>query len=217
MLAYLMRLTNYELSHDVGLKDEYISPDQMNAAFHTKEKWAHSFKALRAWEIDNDFKPSIREFYPDLVKKKQHQAVSTWAKELPVEQIERLKSLPRKEVQVYKRPKIISSNSTDPIGNGRVGGGNFRKGGYEVGEPRTKEKQLYILELSGKTQDFVEAVMADQKIYKVGLSAWPAGRKLSLNSALPKGKFSWTIRNSTNEDGYNSYSNFKIAKVGETR
>ena len=207
----------YELSHEVGLKEEFISENQMNAAHHPKEKWAHSFRALRAWDIDDDFKPSIREFHPDLVKNKQQQTVSTWAKPLPSEQIAILKSLPAKEVQVYKGPKVSNSVASFPIGSGRVGGGNFRGSGYEVGEPTSTEKQLYILELSGAAHDFVNEVTEGQKIYKVGLSAWPAGRKIALNSAIPNGKFSWGIRNSNEKENQPPYSTFKVAKAGEDR
>lgn len=205
----------YELSHEIGLKEDFISADQLNAAHHPKEKWAHSFRAIRAWEIDDKFKPTIREFHPDLVKNKQQQTVSTWAKELPIEQIERLKALPRKQIKVFKGPKVLNDTPVIPSGSGRVGGGNFRGGGYEVGEPQSTEKQLYILELSGVASDFVENANQDQKIFKVGLSAWPPGRKLALNTALPNGKFSWGVRNMTENEDLTPYANFNVAKIGE--
>lgn len=205
----------YELSHEIGLKEDFIATDQMNAAHHPEEKWAHSFKALRAWEIDDAFKPTIKEFHPDLVKNKQQQTVSTWAKALPAEQIERLRALPCKEVQVFKQAKVETLDSLTFAGSGRVGGGNFRGGGYEVGEPNSHEKQIYILELLGDANDFVESVRDEQKIYKVGLSAWPPGRKMALNAALPNGKFVWVLRNMTENEALAPYSTFKIAKVGE--
>jgi len=205
----------YELSHEVGLKQDYISEEQLNKPHHPKEKWAYSFKALRAWEIDDKFKPTIREFHPDLVQKKQQQTVSTWAKELPKEQIERLKALPRKEIQVFKGAKVSNGSSRKFLGSGRVSGGNFRGSAYEVDEPQNTEKQLYILELSGKVNDFVEGANENQRVFKVGLSAWPPGRKMALNAALPNGKFSWAVRNMTEHENPMPYSSFKIAKVGE--
>lgn len=205
----------YELSHEIGLKDDFISTEQMNAGLHPKEKWAHSFKAIRAWEIDDGFKPTIREFHPNLVKNKQQQTVSTWAKPLPTEQINRLKALPRKEVQVFNQTKLKKSDAFNFSGSGRVGGGNFRGGSYEVGEPNSLEKQIYVLELLGDASDFVENALDDQNIYKVGLSAWPPGRKMALNATLPNGKFEWCLRKMTENEELAPYSNFKIAKIGE--
>ena len=47
------------------------------------------------------------------------------------------------------------------------------------------------------------------------MSAWPPGRKLALNAALPNGKFSWGVRNMTENEDLTPYSNFKVAKIGE--
>lgn len=213
----------YELSHQRVMKEEIVSPHVYNRA--DPAKWRHSFKALKAWTILEDFMPNIREFYPEIHNEGLAQSVSTWAAELPRENVEKLLKLPCRMVDVYPQygaprvhPVEIPSN-----GKGYVSGGAQRRSGYEVDEPVDTAKELYLLKLSGDASSFLGKNVEGKAIYKVGLSMSPKSRQVALNKSFPRlmGKkntaFRWELFKTSTGSGYKKFPNFNTAEAAERK
>jgi hypothetical protein len=206
----------YELSHETGPRAEFMEPWQDER--HEKGKWEHSFRARRAWEILPEFRPTLKKFFPGLITGNRSQTAGNWSEPLPKVQISKLQNYPRREVPVFNIDRVIEPNIIHPKlskSKGYVRGGTFRRSSYEVGEPKNTEKELYILKLKGDAVAFAGPAADGKSIYKVGLSMSPQFRLNALNSALPKGNFSWVIHKTTAGDGHDIYPNFKIAEIGE--
>lgn len=95
----------YELSHEIKDKSELIDSFQLNDPRHPQQAWKHSFKALRAWTIEKNEMPLIKNFYPEVYSKDLYRSISTWARELPKKQIKMLNALNFEEVPVYDKGK----------------------------------------------------------------------------------------------------------------
>lgn len=206
----------YELSHETGPRASYMEPWQDEA--HKKGKWEHSFRARRAWEILPDFQPKLKDFYPEVITGKRSQATGNWSESLPELQVEKLKKLPRREVQVFGVNRAIKADLFHPApkkGKGYVRGGTFRRASYEVGEPKNTEKELYILKLSGNVDAYLGYSGGGKSIFKVGLSLSPVTRLNALNSALPAGDYVWKPYKRTKKDKHEPYSSFEVAEEGE--
>ena len=203
-----------EVTHEKGRRADFIAPFQDDA--HEKGKWEYSLRASRAWEILPEFQPKIRDFYPDMQAGKRERASGRWAEKLPDQYIEKLKALPRREVKVYGSDAEITPDIVFPSTKGGfVKSGPGRRNGFEVGEPRSLEKELYILKLNGDVDAFLGRNGHGQSIYKIGLSISPETRKATLNSAIPNGQFYWSVERTTLRDGDPRYPNHEIAEAGE--
>ena len=203
-----------EVTHEKGRRADFIAPFQDDA--HEKGKWEYSLRASRAWEILPEFQPKIRDFYPDMQTGKRERASGRWAEKLPDQYVEKLKALPRREVKVYGSDAEITPDIVfPPTKGGFVKSGPGRRNGFEVGEPRSLEKELYILKLNGDVDAFLGRNGHGQSIYKIGLSISPETRKATLNSAIPNGQFYWSVERTTSRDGDPRYPNHEIAEAGE--
>lgn len=206
----------YELSHETGRRAEFM--EDWQDARHEHGKWEHSFRARRAWEIIPEFRPTLKNFFPEVITGKRSQATGNWSEPLPLAQISKLQNYPRREVPVFKINRAIKPNIIHPKlskSKGYVRGGTFRRNSYEVGEPKNTEKELYILKLKGDAVAFAGSAAAGKSIFKVGLSMSPQFRLNALNSALPKGNYSWVLHRTTVGEGHHSYPSFTIAEIGE--
>lgn len=186
------------------------------------DKWRYSLKALRAFEILPEFRPHIRDFDPSILNEKRSQSVAKHGAKLAGDVVDRLKALPLYEVPVFGvsqsvRSEIFIPSSTAPKNNERgfVSGGASRTAGYEVGEPKDTEKELYILKLSGDPEVFLGRACAGRSIYKVGLSISPDTRAKSFNHGMLQGAFQWDVIKSTTRTGDARYPNFGVAEKGE--
>jgi len=205
----------YVVTKNSGHRNEFTDKSHHDLE---PQKWIYSLEAIRAFEIIDEYRPSIRDFDPSIHQGGRSLSVSKNAAKLPPQSIEKLKSLPLREVEVFGQNKLISPDIIAPKTakrKGYVRGGAFRKGGYIVGEPKNTEKELYILKLKGKTSDYLGRNDLGKSIYKVGLSISPNSRLDAFNHSLPRGAFSWEIFRSTRRDGDNLYSDFSIAEKGE--
>ena len=206
----------YEITHEEGLRQNFTAP--YHAENFDEKYWKYSLRASRAWEILPEYQPDIKTFYPEMYTANQERSTGRWGAELPPQLIEKLKTLPRREVEVYGRPNSIDSSIVFPdkkTKKGFVQGGAGRKRGYEVSEPKDTEKELYILKLTGDVSIFLGRNVKDKQIYKVGLSVSPETRQNSLNASLPNGTYLWQIYRTTRQDRDVPYSSFKVAETGE--
>ena len=208
----------YELSHEKGYRDKFTDEKH-----HSKGKgsWEYSLKALRAWEILSGYQPKIG----DIIDTKHAKNAASQAMELSDNAIEKLRKLPRREVEVYGQERDINPeliipdkyrNGDKNIQKGYVRGGAAQIGRYVVSEPKNTEKELYILELSGGCIDtFLGKPANGRKIIKLGLSISPQTRCNSFNHVLPNGVYIWKILHTTKQDGDEPYPDFNTAERGE--
>lgn len=205
----------YEITHVTGMKEDFLPDWQFNRS--APEKWRYSLKASRAWMILPEYMPHIREFDPTMHEEGRERSVSANAEMLRPELITQLKRLPRKEMPVYGGARPIDSAITVPSNNMKnyVRGGAARLKGYDVGEPKHTEKELYILQLCGDETAFLGEDVQGKKIIKVGLSISPQTRREAFQKALPKGAYSWDVIRTTLKDGDDHYPNFATAEAGE--
>ncbi|MGJ8564023.1 MAG: hypothetical protein ACSHXY_10765 [Alphaproteobacteria bacterium] len=207
----------FELTHETGARAKFISPEQ--DANHEQGAWEHSLRASRAWEILPEYQPKIREFFPAIHENNRALTTATSGGIIPPMYVEALRKLPRREIEVYGVNRSIDGSISVPSTSGLVRGGNGRKGGYTVGEPRQTQKELYILELKSEQDAHVEKYMGHkvgrERIFKVGLSMSPQSRCDTLNNALPNGAYYWEVIRTTLLDNHERYSNFDVAKAGE--
>lgn len=207
----------YEVTKVIGDRNEFIHPSNFDLA---PEQWRYSLKASRAFEILPEFRPSIREFEPEIHENKREQTVAKNAALLSEDAFERLESLPIREVPVYGvnteiDPAISTPASTSSNGKGYVSCGAHNGSGYNVPPESDSEKELYILRLLGNTNHFLGYPSEECEIFKVGLSISPETRRACFNRAIPEGAFSWEVHRSTLLDQDDRYPDFRIAERGE--
>ena len=142
------------------------------------DKWNYSLKAIKAYEIIPEDRPSIRDFEPSIHQANKAIAVSKHSAILTDAAFQRLKSYSYREVPVYDSDEsssfeIIAPTSEARAVKGYVSGGNANGSGYYVPPEGDSEKELYILKMSGDASAFLGEQTVDKKIYKVGLSISP--------------------------------------------
>lgn len=198
--------------------------DQFTAHHHRTnfpKKWQYAFKASRAFEIVPEYRPTIREFEPDIRRIGSEMATSRYGRPLTEGATEKLKRLPYREVLVYDVSRSVSDLIVVPepvtgdAHKGYVRGGAGRHSGYVVGEPKETEKELYVLKLSGDPSSYLGYDAGGRSIFKVGLSLSPETRRSALNAAMPSGAFEWSVHRTTLKDGHARYSSFEVAEAGE--
>lgn len=203
----------YEVTHEEGHRDEFTASVHHN---RNPEKWQWSLRARRAFEIVPEYRIAIDEFDPTIQRRAQ--SVAQWAEEVSPEKIELLKTLPIREVPVYRGNAVINPDIVFPSsGANKVRGGAPNYSGYSVpGEPEDAPKELYVLRLDGDQSAFLGYPAGENHIYKIGLSMSPETRREALQRALPSGAYSWFVQRTTRNDGHDPYPGFKAAEAGET-
>lgn len=208
----------YEITDIMGHRDEFTAPHHRA---NSPKKWQYAFKASRAFEIIPEYRPTIREFEPDIRRIGSEMPTSRYGRPLTEEATDKLKRLPYREVPVFDVSHTVSDLVVVPEpliggdGRGYVRGGAGRRSGYVVGEPKETEKELYVLKLSGDPSSYLGYDAAGRSIFKVGLSLSPETRRSALNAAMPSGTFKWSVVRTTRKDGHSRYSCFEVAEAGE--
>jgi len=207
----------YEMTHEMVDRDEYTDKQHHSTE---PQKWRHSLRAKRAFEIIPEDRPHITALEPSIYDERRAQAVAAHSSVLSNNALKKLKTYSYREIPVfrshdYPRSGVISPSSKRSNSKGYVLGGNVNGSGYYVPPERDGEKELYILCLQGNTEAFLGEPAEGRKIYKVGLSISPMTRVKFFNRAMPDGQFSWKINRSTIKDGDERYPDFKSAESGE--
>jgi hypothetical protein len=186
------------------------------------EKWKYSLKAIKAYEISPQDRPSIREFEPSIFGDKTYRSISTNGGLLSNSAFKMLKSYSFRETPVYGNEADCSFNvvspsleSDDKSSKGYVAGGNVNGSGYYVPPEGESEKELYVLKMEGDVDAFLGEPANGKNIYKIGLSISPESREKHFNRSMPNGQFIWKVLRSTGLDGDEPYPNFKTAEKGE--
>lgn len=210
----------YLVSHEVGHRNDFTDP-----AVHSFEpdKWQHSLRIVRAFSFLHEYMLDVYAFDPPLILKSQAQPTAVWGKKLTDEKtLNLLRSLPYKEVPVYKGKTIVNESIQVPCTQKhKVAGGPINRKGYTVpGEPFDTEKELYALILEGELASVFLGNVTGLQIYKIGLSISPQSRLNSFQKSLPntfpeEGQIKWSLYKSTRLDGHDPYPNFESALEGE--
>ena len=186
------------------------------------EKWKYSLKAIKAYEISPQDRPSIREFEPSIYGDKTYRSISANGGLLSKSAFKMLKSYSFREIPVYGAEAgsdfdVVSPSlgADDKSSKGYVTGGNVNGSGYYVAPEGESEKELYLLKMEGDVDAFLVEPAKGRNVYKVGLSMNPKSREKHFNRSMPEGRFSWKVVRSTKMDGDEPYPNFKIAEKGE--
>jgi hypothetical protein len=198
----------YLMSHEEGDRNEFTHPHR-----HTlePEKWNHSLRALRAFTYIPECRIEAADFDPELARRAR--PVTKWGEVLTDrKKIKRLRNTPWVEVDVYIPTGQAVETEEELIprsGFNRAGPAN--RNGYVVSSSaHNLKRQLYILRLSGNMNAFLDRDAHGRQIYKIGLSASPEMRRLTLQSAMPNGAFRWEIchhsQSKNQKDGYSFYA-----------
>lgn len=211
----------YLMSHETGHRNEFTHPIHHDLA---PEKWEHSLRALRAFTYLPEYRLEAAELHPDLSSRAQ--AISKWGEILTdPQQIEKLRGTPWVETAVYSPHAPISddeemfrSHADDGIessgGYNRAGPAN--RGGYTVSSnAHALSRQLYILRLEGKTDDFLGETANGRRIYKVGVSVSPELRRQAFQNSMPRGAFEWIVFRASGHGDAKTGVSFDAAVEGE--
>ena len=207
----------YEMTHEMVDRDEYTDKQHHSTE---PQKWRHSLRAKRAFEIIPEDRPHITALEPSIYDERRAQAVAAHSSVLSNNALKKLKTYSYREIPVFRSQDYPSSGLISPSSKrsnlkGYVLGGNVNGSGYYVPPEPDGEKELYILCLQGNTEAFLGEPAGGREIYKVGLSISPMTRVKFFNRAMPDGQFSWKINRSTIRDGDERYPDFKSAESGE--
>ncbi len=223
-------------SHLTGTKWGFLSPEAADgeriqaqadadkepnaakkAAVYNKrrDKWQYAVKAVRAWRIPPERRPTIQEFAPESYWPKRGTVIGAQGVKLSPADARRLLDLDIVEVPVYggapvealipgPAQRILSPSRPGPVS----------QTGYLVREAEGP-KHLYILRLQGHEDHFLGYQADGGQIVKVGFSSSPSTRCDAYSRALPAGAFEWKIEHSTFEEGRNPYPSSRHALAGE--
>jgi hypothetical protein len=202
----------YLMSHETGDRNEFSDPIHHH---FEPDKWQYSLRALRAFTYLPEYRLSVREFDPDLLRRGL--AVARWGEVLTDrKQITRLRNLPWKEVPVYSAGARITDREDEALGQGFVRAGPRSKVGYVVSPAAQELKcQLYVLRLLGDTEAYLAHDCGECSIYKIGLSVSPELRRQAFQDAMPQGAFRWVVERASQLDKAPCAFCFDAAVAGE--
>ena len=192
----------YQLSHEYGLSDNYISPIAIheNTLAGEEDKWKYAYKCIRAWEIVSDQRPYVEGFAPETYALGGHQHLGSQGRRLTRNEAIRLLEYDWEEVTVYGGNEVTESFPA-PLSPSRAGpiGKKVSTSSKEPDGPR----EIYILRLNGDMTKFLNISKKDldnRWVIKAGLSKSPRSRLETHNKALPKCAFEWEIVKTTRTD-----------------
>jgi len=211
----------YELSHEVGLRDDLVSPEMR---LIEPGRWPHALVPIRAWRVLPSFAPPIRDIVPDVYERVR--AVGRFGWKLPSTAFEQMKRLPVEQISLWGKPTVPSGNGFMPSNPYKVEEDETKRS--QLGwvpsvhcdlsghftEPQDPNKQLYILELEGPVGGIFHG-LGDRRVIKVGLSSRPEDRLEAFRKAFPASKLQWKLLHSTELDQHTSYPSPEIAEAGE--
>jgi hypothetical protein len=199
------------VSHQTGDRDEFTHPRHHN---RDPSKWRHSLRANRTFTFLPEYRPTFSEIAGHMRGKER--AIGYWGKLLEDRSlIEQLRSIPVEEVACYneRSPNVLADNG---LSKGMVRAGPAPAEGYSVAEGcPNSPRELYVLKLDGPTDKYLGRSADGRSIFKVGLAISPDMRRQSLQKAMPKGAFTWTIERTTRSCGLSPCDNHQVAVAGE--
>lgn len=197
----------YLVSHETGDRDSFSHPLHHG---QDPEKWRHSNRAVRAFSYLPEYRLSVRDLAPDLLRRAR--TISAMGEILtdPV-LVTRLRQTPWQEVPVY-----LGATSQEVVPNLPSAGGFSQPGpanraGYWVESSAYDiPRRLYVLRLHGDELAYLGSEARGKWIVKVGLSASPELRRQAFHKAMPEGKFVWNVERNS------GHTHFESALLGET-
>ena len=210
----------YELSHQKGYRDDLVSPEMREVE---RGRWPYALVPIRAWRVLPSFAPIITDVIPEVYERVR--AVGRYGWRIPDERFQVLKRLPVERVDLWGQKPLEEPVGYMPTRPYRVAADDRKRSqlGWvpsvfcnlsgHFSEPQDPEKHLYILELEGPTEAIFAGLMG-RRIIKVGLSSKPRDRLEAFRRAFPKSKLHWTIRHSTESEGFEPYASPEIAEAG---
>ncbi len=210
----------YLMSHETGHRNEFTHPSLHDL---TPEKWEYSLRALRAFSYVPERRIKATDFDPTLAGGSRALAVAKWGEVLTDRvKIAQLREAPWVESNVYFPPgeaagveEEFEEEAFEPL-RGFTRAGPANKNGYVVSSSAQElKRQLYILRLDGITDAYLGRASNGKLIFKVGLSASPELRRLSLQSAMPDGAFHWQVHYHSGSADQEVGFSFRAAVAGE--
>ncbi|WP_422362516.1 hypothetical protein [Pyruvatibacter mobilis] len=205
----------YLVSHQKGHRNEFTAKFQ-----HSRfpERWLFALKAERAFTFLPAHRLHIDDLDPSIKREKRWRTIGKNAEALAPEFVEQLRKIPFVEVPVYGVNRALDPYVIQPPKRrqGQVQAGPANRSGYAVdGEPEDAPKELYVLELEGDMEAFIEGGANGRCVYKVGQSMSAEIRLAFFQRAMPYGRFKWQLLRSTRLDGHDLYPGYDIAVAGE--
>lgn len=203
----------YLVSHEAGDRDQFTHP-----IHHNREagKWRHSLRALQAFSYLPEHRLGITDLDPNLPSRAR--SVSAMGEAVTdSEQIRLLRETPWVEVEVYQSASPLSpSGAPEDALRGQVQAGPASNAGYVVANgSEWTPRELYVLRLEGDADSYLGRSATGRSIVKIGLSASPDLRRQSLQKAMPRGAFRWTVQRTTASSGLSPYPTHSVAVRGE--
>lgn len=197
----------YLVSHEMGDRDSFTHPLHHG---QSPEKWRHSNPATRAFSYLPEYRLSIRELDPALLKRARTIAAMGEILTDPA-LIAKLRKTPWVETEVYRGSTLGELPDYPEPEPGFVRPGPANRSGYWVESAAYDlPRRLYILRLHGDEDAYLGTPAQGKWIVKVGLSASPELRRQAFHKAMPKGRFAWEIERTSGD------AHFERAKRGET-
>ncbi|MBB1491868.1 hypothetical protein H5395_10050 [Paracoccus sp. MC1854] len=131
-------------------------------------------------------------------------------------QINRLREMPFEEVEIYSGPSSEPPFAASWPAQGMVRAGPANEDGYVVHDgTRSLSRDLYVLRLHGNADTYLGRPANGRAIYKIGLSASPDMRRQTLQNAMPRGAFRWSVDRTSSSAGFGKCPSFDAAVSSE--
>lgn len=207
-----------QVSHRIGTKWDFLSPDRIEAERadpERRDKWLHAVKLTRGWRVAPECRPSTKDFAPETYNARNARSIGARCMRLTPTEARRVLDLELVEIPVYDgeplEPQlpgpaalVLSPSRPGPVS----------QSGYMVREAEGP-KHLYILRLHGDEDSFLGYGAEGRSIVKVGFSVSPETRRDAHNRALPACAFKWHIENSTFAERREPFPSSNHALAGE--
>jgi len=211
----------YQCSHEIGVAEDFTSALGMARKRRLQSnpnQWNHGIRAVRAWAVTPETYQSIADFAPVSYKSGSGTTISRHGIQLHPSDAQNLLNLDLVEVDVFGSELLGSSL----IGSARSIFENptpSKAGPVSQSPFKTREsegpKHLYVLELTGPTEELFDIDVSGQKVIKVGFSKSPQMRCDQFNKAIPICKLGWHVHLSTFDEGLAPFPSSEHAKAGE--
>lgn len=207
-----------QCSHRVNHARAYMSPVEWvskQADTESKDKWELGVKAVRAWKLAPENRPSITEFANETYNTARGQFIGSQGMPVTSKEAQKILDLDLQEVSVFGEIPVdesvvaLGSDLFQPSKAGPVSQRPF------LVKESEGPKSLYVLKMEGDMTAFLGRDVGSKLVIKVGMSVSPATRCSNHNGALPECAFSWRILRSNDLDTIELFPNSRSAIQGE--
>lgn len=205
-------------SHIRGWKQDFISPDRWADEQTGPEReaaWRFGLRTKRAWKITSETRPYVQAFAAQTWTPGRATVIGAQGMKLTLEEARGLLGLDLFEVSVFGQVTVealIAGAAESLLRPSQPG--PVSQSPHIVREAEGP-KHLYILELVGNADQFLDRPVGPRLIVKVGFSVSPVSRCLAHNRALPACAFSWRVLHSTFAEGRDPFPSSGNALAGE--